>query len=68
MSKKNQTSISETATLVKDAPVKSVRITSTEKVSIFLRNMQEKSPEYRHFTRQIAFSQKQSITNKENQT
>jgi len=48
--------ISETARLIKDAPVKSVLITSTEKVAIFLRNM-EQSPQYRHFTCQIAISQ-----------
>jgi len=51
-----QTSKSETVWLVEDALLKSVRISSIEKVSIFLRNMPENSPpQYCHFTREIAF-------------
>jgi len=46
------------ALLVQDAPRKSVLISSIEKVSIFLRNMLEKSPQYRHFILEITVSEK----------
>ena len=54
---KTKTSKSETAWLVEDAPCKSVLISSIEKVLIFLRNLLEKSPQYRHFIREIAVSE-----------
>jgi len=50
-----QTLNSDTSWPVEDAPIKSFLITAVEKVSIFLRNMSEKSFHYRHFTREIAF-------------
>jgi len=46
---KKKTSTSETAYLVEDA--NSILISSIETVSILLRNMLEKSLQYRHFTR-----------------
>jgi len=45
------------AWLVEGAPHKSVQISSVEKVSIFLRSMLEKSPQYRYVTREIAVSE-----------
>jgi hypothetical protein len=57
VSKTKKTSKSETAWLVEDTHRKSVLISSIEKVSIFLWNMLEKSPQYRHFTREIAVSE-----------
>jgi len=45
------------AWLVEDAPRKSVLIPSIAKVSIFLRNMLEKFPQYRHFTREMPVSE-----------
>ena len=54
--KKQKTSKSETAWLVQNVPLKSDLITSVEKVMIFLWNMPELFSQYRHFTRQIAFS------------
>jgi len=49
--KEIKTSKSGTARLVEDAPLKSILITFIEKNSIFLRNMPEKPPQYRQFTR-----------------
>jgi len=49
--------ISQTHTLVEDAPCKSVLISSIEKVSIFWQYILEKSPQYRHFIREIAVSE-----------
>jgi len=57
MCQKKKNLKSETALLGGDAPCKSVLISSIDKVSIFLRNMLEKYPQYRHFTREIAVSE-----------
>ena len=70
VSKKIKTSKSETAgrfnktkqhILVEDAPRKSILISSIQKVSIFLWNMLEKSPQCRHFTREIAVSKNEVL-------